>query len=171
MYSQIFLQLIKVSQFDKSLHPLLLKPFILIVRRERSAQKSLNMYVSKNYLSEIILMSDVSNLCKQQNCEGKIFFLASSTSNESQLECFLLIFLFFIKATAYCEGRPTSITSSRGVQTMFLLTVLLKGILCGLFPLLPLRRKILGSLVFIFLPFFCAIHHFSRCTRAYGRRL
>lgn len=42
---------------------------------------------------------------------------------------------------------------------MFLLTVLLKGILCGLFPLLPPRRKILG-VVFIFLPFF-AMHQFS----------
>lgn len=126
------------------------------------------MYFSRNYPGEIILMSDVSNLCKQQNCEEKIFFLVSSTSNKSQLACFLLILK---KAAAYCEGRPTSITSSRGVQTMFLLTVLLKGILCGPFPLLPLRRKILGSVVFIFLPFFWAIHHFSRCTRAYGHRL
>lgn len=110
------------------------------------------MYFSRNYPGEIILISDVSNLCKQQNCEEKnIFILASSTSNKSQLECFLLILK---KAAAYCEGRPTSITSSRGVQTMFLLTVLLKGILCGLFPLLPLRPKILGSVVFIFLPFF-----------------
>jgi len=102
----------------------------------------------------------------------KKIFLASGTSNERHLECFLLFFFFLLKAAVLhtVRGAPLVLHPQEGSKQCSYWLFCSKAFCVDCSPSSPSGGRYLAAW-YLFFYLFCAIHHCSRCTRAYGHRL